>query len=211
MVADQGVGKGKSMIDGSQFLKEIRSKDPHLGLLLEQIIDGVNGTANHIGVNPNGQVAPPPPLEALEVKANNGDVHVSLTHNSPIGKNIRYFVEASVDPTFQNVDPAHVFDLGTSRGLFTRLPAMDDDGNPQNWHFRAYPQYQGSEAGEKTYFGTMVNPTPVATGGTTQLTPLKSKGSGTAAPDGSQGGQGLGTDLRRLPLGPKVPAALNVL
>jgi hypothetical protein len=199
------------MIDGSQFLKEFRSREPHLALLLEQMIDGINGTANLVGVNPNGKVAAPPPLEAIDVKANNGDVHVTLTHNAPINKNIKYFVEASTDPTFQNVDPAHVFELGSSRGLFTRLPAMDDDGNAQNWHFRAYPQYQGSDASEKTYFGTMINPTPVDPGGTTQLTPLPSKGSGTAAPNGSQGGQGLGTDLRRLPLGPKVPASLNAL
>lgn len=199
------------MLDGSQFLKEFRSREPHLALLLEQMIAGINGLSDHAGFDPTGRVTPPPPIEALDVKANNGDVHVSLTHNAPINKNIRYFVEASTDPTFQNVDPAHVFDLGATRGLFTRLPPMDDDGQPQNWHFRAYSQYGGSNASEKTYFGTMLTPTPVPTGGTTQLTPLKSKGSGTAAPDGSQGGQGLGTDLRRLPLGAKTPADLNVL
>lgn len=196
------------MIDGSQFLKEIRSRDPHLGLLLEQLIDGVNGTSQHLGVDPKGKVAPPPAIEKLDVTANNGDIHAVITHNAPINKNIRYFVEADTDPSFMQ---PHVFDLGSSRSLFTRLPDKNGNGDSLNWHFRTYAQYQGSNASEKTFFGTLVNPTAVAPGGSTQLTPLPSTGSGTAAPDGQQGGQGLGTDLRRLPVGPKVPAALNAL
>lgn len=191
-------------IDGSQFLKEFRSREPHLALLLEQMIDGINGTAKHIGVDPNGRVQAPAPLEKLEVNAANGDVHAVLTHNAEIGKNIRYFVEADTDPSFAQ---PHVFDLGSGRSLFTRLPAKDSDGNDLNWHFRAYPQYQGSDPAPPVNFGERLNPTPVAVGGTTQLTPMPSKGSGTALANGTQGGKGLGVVLTRAPIGPKIPEA----
>lgn len=194
------------MIDGSQFLKEIRSKDPHLALLLEQIIDGVNGNAETLGVNPGGQVQAPAPLQAINVKAANGDVHITLTHNSPISKNIRYFVEAATDDAFSQ---PHVFDLGSSRTLFTRLPPKDDSGNPLAWRFRAYPQYAGSPPSTPTTFGNPLAPTQVAVGGTTQLTPLASTGSGTAKPDGTQGGKGLGIVLFRPAVGPLVPVAPN--
>jgi hypothetical protein len=192
------------MIDGSQFLTEIRNRDPHLGLLLEQIINGVNGNGQHTQVNPLGMVDPPDPLEAVSVKAAGGDVHVTLTHNAPMSKNIRYFVEASTTPDFAQ---PHVIDLGSSRGTFTRLPALDDGGMPQNWHFRGYAQYQGSNPSKPTYFGTMLDPTPVSVGGTTQLTPLPSKGSGTAKADGTQGGKGLGVVLNRPAITTLIPPA----
>lgn len=182
------------MIDGTQFLKEIRSRDPHLALLLEQIIDGVNGNAQTLGVNPLGVASAPPPLQAINVKANNGDVHVTLTHNSPIGKNIEYFVEAATDDAFSQ---PHVFHINASRGLFTRLPAKDDSGNALAWRFRGYAQYKGGPPSKPTTFGSALAPTQVAVGGTTQLTPLPSTGSGTAKADGTQGGKGLGVVLFR--------------
>jgi hypothetical protein len=181
-------------------LKELRSSQPHLALLLQNIIDGVNSTATQLNIDPNGKVSPPPSLEALNVVANNGTVHATLTHNAPINKNIRYFVEADTDPSFSK---PHVFDLGTSRSLFTSLPNKNGDGDVKPWHFRSYAQYSGSDATEKTYFGDAITPTAVTVGGTAQFTPMPSTGSGTAAPDGQQPGTGLGPVQIRAEVGPK--------
>ena len=188
------------MISGHQFLKELRSKDPHLALLLENIIDGVNSTAQQLNIDPNGKVSPPNALESLNVVANNGTVHATLTHNAPINKNIRYFVEADTNPSFPQ---PHVFDLGTSRSLFTALPNKNGNATVTPWHFRAYAQYNGSDATEKTYFGDSLNPTAVTVGGTAQFTPLPSTGSGTAAPNGQTPGTGLGPVQIREATGPK--------
>lgn len=196
------------MIDGSQFLKEFSSKEPHLALLLQQMIEGINGTAQHIGINPNGKMDPPPPVDALDIKAFDGTVQATITHNQPIQKNIKYFVEAARNPSF---DGAHVEELGSSRGKFFPLPGLDDDGNPINWHFRAYAQYHGSVAGQKTNFGPKYAPTAVPVGGAAQFTPTPSTGSGTAAPNGQQAGKGLGTDLERAPLGPLRGAGQSTL
>jgi hypothetical protein len=181
------------MISG-QFLKEIKNTNPHLGLLIEQIIDSVSGTAQQLGIDPKGRVSPPAPPEALNVIASNGSVHAVITHNAAVNKGVRYFVEADTNPAFQQ---PHVFDLGTSRSLFTSLPNAKTGGGTTPWHFRAYAQYNGSDATEKIYFGSKVNPTPVTVGGITTFTPFPSTGSGTAAANGEQGGQGLGVVLHR--------------
>lgn len=199
-------------LDLSMFLKALRSDADFaqcrrdLALALEQIQTHVNNGFDQVGISSNQKVSPPDPIENLDVQANNGTVQVNLTHNAPIRKNIRYFVEASTDASFSK---PHVFDLGSSRSLFTQLPAKDADTNDLNWHFRAYAQYQGSDASAKTNFGETFSPTPVSVGGSSQFTPTDSTGSGTAAPDGQQGGQGLGTVVQRMPLGTKRGVAIE--
>jgi hypothetical protein len=192
------------MFDRDQFLKEIKNRDPHLGIFLEKLIDGVDGLSNHAGFDPTGKVAPPAPLQGVNVTGNNGDVHITLTHNTPISKNIRYFVEADTNPAFPQ---PHVFDLGASRSHFTRLPNKDGGGNQLKWYFRGYSQYPGSDPSPAMNFGPKFNPSPVTVGGTTQFTPLASTGSGTAQADGTKGGQGIGVVLQRFPVGPKRSAA----
>jgi hypothetical protein len=188
------------VFDEIQFLKEVTNRDPHLGRLLQSLIDNMNGMANHIGVSQAGRVAPPPILQGINVVANNGTIHAVLTHNVPINKNIRYFIEADTNAAFQQ---PHVFDLGTSRTLFTNLPNKDGGGNTLNWHFRAYSQYQGSNPSKPLNFGTKLTPTIVNVGGTAQFTPFASTGSGTAAGNGQQGGSGLGVVLTRPQTGQK--------
>lgn len=194
------------MIDSTQWLNELRSATNFeqarrgLHLLLTNLVDQIGNGFQHLGVQPAGKVLPPDPLESLNVVANNGTVHAVLTHNAPLQKNIRYFVEADTTSAFMQ---PHVFDLGTSRTLFTNLPNKDGGGNLIPWHFRAYSQYQGSDSSKKITFGPPFNPTPVTVGGTAQFTPLASTGSGTAKADGTQGGLGLGTTLTRNALAPK--------
>lgn len=198
------------MLDGSQFLKEIRNKDPHLGRLLQDVIDGLNGVANHVGVEPKGKIAPPDPHQALNVVAGTDHVHVTITDNSTVRKNVQNFIEWSAnDPAFGN---SHVEDLGASRGRVLALPAKDGTGAPIQYYFKSYGQHLGSDPQPKhTFFGTKLAPTPVTLTGASQLTLLPAVGSGTGKPDGSQSGSGLGRVLERPPVGPKRPAAPNLL
>jgi hypothetical protein len=99
-------------------------------------------------------------------------------------------VEYDTDASFPQ---PHVVHLGASRSMAPMtLPAMDDNGNPQKFFFRAYSQYHGSHPGPKVHSGVAVDP-----GGTHMLTLLPSTGSGTAAANGQEGGSGFGKVLLR--------------
>ena len=192
------------MIDRLQFLQEIKSRDSKLGLFLEKVLEGIDGLATHLSVSPFGKTQPPDPIKSISVKAGTDHVHVTLNDPSQVRKNIQYFIEYANNPSFAG---AHVEHLGASRGRVLPLPAKDDNGNPVTYYFRGFPQHLGSDPQPiKTTFGGRNTPTGVTLTGSSKLTLLPSPGSGTAPPDGSRPGAGLGNDLRRLPQGPKVPA-----
>jgi hypothetical protein len=182
-------------IDIGRFISKIRQMSPVLGLALEELQTGINNMGNSIAVNPTGKLPPPPPIESVSVKANNGLVHIVATHNAPIQKGIQYIAEADTNPAFTQ---PHPIDMGASRSHFALLPGMDDDSNPQSWYVRVFAQYPGSDPSEHTYFGSKFTPTAVTPGGTTTLTPIPSTGSGTSSGTGLQGGKGLGVDFNRL-------------
>jgi len=168
--------------------------------IFQNIEKAVNNLGTHVGADPTGSLPPPPVIDGVNVKASGGLVHITLTHNAPIRRNIQYHVEAATEPNFL---APHPFDLGSSRVLFATLPAKNDAGDAQSWYFRAFPQYLGSKSpAVPTNYGGVL-PAPVNVGGTVQLTPLQSTGSGTASPNGTQGGWGLGKVLYRPALGPK--------
>lgn len=196
------------MIDATQFLTQIRNAWPRLGLLLGDLIDGINGIANHLGVDPEGKVQPPDPHQAVNVVAGTDHVHVTITDNSQVKKNVQHFIEWSVnDPSFQF---PHVEHLGASRERVLALPAKDGGGNVISYYFKTYGQYLGSDAQSRhTYFGSKLNPTAVNLTGASQLTLQSATGSGTGRPDGSQSGAGLGTVLQRPAQGPKRIVALR--
>lgn len=187
------------MINSSQWLKLIKNRDPHLGNLLEGWFDAVNTTLNHAGFDTNGKVQPPPPIAGINVAAGTDHVHVTLNDSQPMNKNIQYLVEYSVnDPSFAQ---PHVEHLGAARGRVLALPAKDGLGATQNYYFRAYSQYLGSDPQAKhIYYGSLGNPTAVTLTGSSQLTLLPSQGSGTGRADGTQGGAGLGFVLNRPPV-----------
>lgn len=190
------------MLSTTQFLTEIRNRDPHLGLLLQQLFDGIDGISNQTNINPVGKVAPPNALQAINVSAGSDHVHVTLTDNSQIKKNVQYFVEWTAgDPYFLNPNVEH---LGASRGRVMALPAKDQNAMQIQYYFKAYSQYLGSDPQSKhAFFGTRFAPTPVTLSGSSQLQLLPSTGSGTGASNGSQTGSGLGVVLERPALGPK--------
>jgi hypothetical protein len=190
------------VIDSNQFIKEIKNRDPKLGLLLETWFDSWNTSLNHLGMSATGLHQPPDPIAGLNIAAGSDHVHVTLTDASEIKKAAHYFVEYSVnDPTFAQ---PHVEHLGASRGRVLALPAKDGLGAPQTYYFRAYSQYPGSDPQSKhIYFGTRGAPTAVTLTGSSQLTLLPSTGSGTGRADGTQGGSGFGSVLTRPSIQPK--------
>lgn len=192
------------MLSGDEFLQDVRLRDPRTGLLFQRIINGINNIANHLGVDPDGKVEPPPPHAALNVQPGQDMAHVSINNPAPLNKNIQNFVEWSNDSGFS----WHVEHLNAQNEKVLTLPTKNGDGTKtHDYIFRSYSQYLGSDAqGTKTYLGSATNPTVVNLTGTAQMDLLPAVGSGTAAPDGQQGGQGLGTVLNRPAQGPKRPA-----
>ena len=177
------------MLDIGKFVAEIRSRAnavpvfARLALALEQTQDAVNSLGTATGVDPTNHTTPPDPPSNIDVKAANGLAHVTLSDTSQRSRALQYFIEADTDPAFPN---PHVQHLGVSRGAFIPLPAKADDATAQSWYFRAYSQYPGSQQrSDHQVFGGSI-PTPVSVGGSTQLTPLPSTGSGTASTNGQQ-------------------------
>jgi hypothetical protein len=189
------------MIDSVQYLKQIKNENPKLGLFLESFFDSVNVSLNHLGMSAEGLHQAPAPIAGLNVAAGSDHVHVTITDASQVKKNISYFLEVATEPTFAQ---PHVEHLGASRGRILALPAKDGLGATQNYYFRAYSQYPGSDPQSKhAYWGTLGAPTAVTLTGSSQLTLLPSTGSGTGRSDGTQGGSGIGSVLTRPPVQPK--------
>jgi hypothetical protein len=172
------------------FIRQIPMIGNYLGDALQRIVKGVNLTGDHLGVDPSGVLPAPNAIQQLDVKTNGtGLVHATITDHNEISKNLHYFVEYTNEPSF--LQP-HVKQLGASRSMDPlQLPAMDDNGNPQSWYFRAYSQYPGGQPGPKVQHGG-TTPTAINPGGTQQMTLLPSTGSGTAQNSGQEGGSGFG-------------------
>lgn len=191
------------MSDRSTFLNEIKNRDPHLGFLIESLFEGIDGVGSQLGVATKGFLQPPDPIKAINVSAGSDHVHVTLHDPSPIRKGVQYFVEWATNPAFAG---AHVEDLGASRGKVLPLPAKDGSNNQITYYFRGGSQLHGSKPQPiRAVFGGKYTPTPIVLTGSSKLALLPSQGSGTAPSDGSRPGSFLGTDLQRLPVGPKVP------
>lgn len=198
-----------AQLDLNQVIASVAQNAPNWRTILSQALvriqDGINNLGQQTGAEPIGFAQAPPTIQAVNVKASGEIAHVTLTHNSPISKNIRYFVEFTQnDPTFAQ---PFVEDLGTSRHRTLHLPTNLDGGSPVNYYFRGYAQMPGSQPTKPVNFGG-ITPSAVTLSGSTNLTLLASPGSGTGASNGQQGGWGIGkTNIRRA-IGPKraIPA-----
>lgn len=188
-------------LSGGRALTRMMQTDAITGNLFQRIITAVNNLGQNAGVSPTGQREAPTAPNSLSIKATGGYVHAQITDNNPLNKGIHYFVEADTNPSFSQ---PIVIPHGPSRTIHPfPLPAFDDAGNAQSWHFRSYSQYPGSLPSEKTVFGGASGATPVSVGGATNMTLLPSTGSGTASPNGTQGGSGFGKVSVRPAQGPK--------
>lgn len=182
-------------------LQQVPGFGQYLASALTRITAAINNFGQNVSVDPTGTLPPPPTVQALTVKTNGtGLVHAVINDSNPIQKNLHYFVEYANEPAFKQ---PHVVHLGPSRTMNPiTLPAQDDNGNPQNFYFRAYSQYPGGHPGGPVHFGG-TTPTPVAPGGTQKMTLIPSTGSGTAQATGQEGGSGFGKTIFRGAVGPK--------
>lgn len=182
----------------------IRDNLPHgdkIGNAFQRITSALNQGFSKIATDSDTDLDPPPPIASLSVKTDgNGNVHAVIDHPGEVKRGVTYFVETDTSPDF--LQP-HVIHASTSRTMKpTPLPANDDNGNPQQFFFRSYSQYQGGQPSKPVYFGGMAK-TPIAPGGSANMTLLSSTGSGTAQNSGQQGGYGYGKILTRPGPGPK--------
>lgn len=176
-------------LNGGELLAEVENVWPRLGVLLRtKLIPAINTLGQNAAVAPVGQIAPPARPGSVNVKVAGEIAHVTIDDPQPLQRGAQYHVELANNPQFSQ---PHVEHLGSSRGRFLTLPTNDDGGAPLNWYARAYTQYQGSQPSGFTYHGGDA-PAAFTMGGTTNLTPLPSTGSGTASSNGQQGGSGLG-------------------
>jgi hypothetical protein len=194
----------KAALDIQKEISRLRKVDDHgqwLQSAFQRIEDAVNNLGRNTAAAPKGILPPPPPIQQVTVKTNgNGLVHAVIGDENPIEKGLHYFLEYDTTP---DVTQPHVVHLGASRTMNPiALPALDDDGIPQQFYFRGYSQYPGGRPGTPIHFGGET-PAPVAPGGTQQMTLIPSTGSGTAQNSGQQGGSGFGKVLARPQGGPK--------
>jgi hypothetical protein len=189
-------------------LNYISQKDPYLGSLLRKIVDGINQTAESASVSAVGKTTPPHKIDSIQVQGTQANnvltcssevLHLVLTHNQEVTKGVRYFTEVDTNPGFTQ---PHVFDHGTSRSLFTTLPTFSSAENktnnqPTTYYLRSYAQYPGSDPTEPTVFGNLNGSTQIQMTGSSVTQLLSSTGSGTASPQGQQGGKGLGSVQKR--------------
>ena len=180
-------------------IKSVPYIGPYVANGMQRVQDAINSLSTSLAADPNGKMAPPPPIDGVSVKAGDGAVHVTITDHNPIQRGINYFIEHSTNPTFIG---AHVEHLNASRGRILTIPGMDDNGVAQPVYIRAYSQYRTSVPSKPVNFGG-TTPTAVHPGGSVMMTLLPSTGSGTAISNGQQQGSGLGKVLFRPPVAPK--------
>lgn len=201
----------RGRLSGGRELANLTQKDAYLGSILARIITAINHTAEMNASSAVGKTSPPNPIDSIDVSGNmDGEsntltvageqLHFTLTHNQELKKNVRYITEIDTDPNF--LQP-HVFDHGASRSGFINLPANNANNEPITYYKRSYAQYPGSDPCKPTVFGGTNGPTKIMMTGSSQVSLLSSKGSGTAATNGQQGGKGLGVVINRPAPGPK--------
>ena len=187
-------GTSKGILTGGRALTQWIQNNATQGSLLDKIITGVNTLADNTASSAVGRLAPPPPINGLNVSVGGEYAHISINHSGPIKQGVHYFVEVATNKDFIGAHPIH---FGTSR---TRDPIhlapLDSTGAAQTWYARGYAQYPGSDPSAPVNYGGP-EATPITTSGTTRLTWNPSTGSGTSSNNGSQIGWGFGKQATR--------------
>lgn len=177
-------------LDGGRLLSELSIKDPRMGQLLQNVIDGVNRVAKNSGVSAVGDVSAPKAPDSVSVNTAGEMMHISINHSGALQRGVRYFSEVSTTPSFNQ---PLVIDHGTSRTSHPiTLPTNDASGNTQSYYVRSYAQDPGGPPSSPYTVGGVGSPTAHTMSGSTSMTLLSSHGSGTAPNHGQSAAQGLG-------------------
>ena len=178
-----------ALLDLSKHVQSLQTRDPEAAAAFRLVEDAINHLGKNSGSHPIGEPSPPANIQKLNIKTSGELVHATIQDNAAISRPANYFLEYE--------------HLGTSRGRVLQLPSNSDSGAAQTYYFRAYSQLPGSKASTPINFGSEHTPTPVQMSGSTNMSLLPSTGSGTADPNGQQGGQGFGKFLTRPAVAPK--------
>lgn len=188
------MGVSKGILTGGRALTQWIQEDATKGSLLQKIITGVNTLANNAASSAVGRLAPPPPINGLNVTTGGEYAHITINHSGAIRQGVHYFVEVANNNQFIGAHPIH---YGTSR---TRDPIhlapLDSSGAAQSFYARGFAQYPGSDPSVPVNYGGP-EATAITTTGTTRLTWNPSTGSGTSSNNGSQIGWGFGKQATR--------------
>lgn len=196
-------------LQGGRELSYINQRDAYAGSMFGRLIEAVNTLAKNAGVAAVGKIAPPNPIDTVNVQgALSGStltcpseiLHWTLTHNQAVKKGVQYISEVDTDPNFT---APHIIDHGCSRSAFLHLPTNDNNSVKQTYYLRSYAQYPGSDPCTPTVHGNSGGAIGIQMTGMSNTSLLTSAGSGTASPTGQQGGKGLGVVLDRPAPGPK--------
>jgi hypothetical protein len=204
-----------AQLEGGRELSYINQRDAYAGSLFSRIVEAVNTLAKNAGVAAVGKVAPPHPIDAVNVQGtlSNGIrtcpseiLHWTLDHNQAVSKGVKYFSELDTSPSFTQ---PHVFEHGSSRtGPLISLPTYATAADkvavtPTTYYLRSYAQYHGSDPCKPTVHGNLGGAIGIQMTGSSVTQLLPSTGSGTASSSGQQGAHGLGIVLDRPAPGPK--------
>ena len=191
------MANSSGQLDGGRLLTQLSIKQPLVGQLLQNVIDGVNTVAKNTCSSATGSIQPPKAPDSISVAVSGEMMHVSHSLTGQINRGIQHLTEVSTTPSFGE-GTTLVIDHGCSRTShpFT-LPTKDGDGNPYSYYVRGYTQYAGSSPSDFYTVGGATAPTAFTMSGSTQLTLLQSHGSGTGSNTG-KAGVGLGvTQIRQ--------------
>lgn len=188
-------------IGGDDLLAQIENGGEKLPQLLGQylrryVVPAIENLGQNVGAQPNGFVPAPTAPEGVTVNQQGTEhIQVTIQHAAPVNKGIEYFSEIATDPAFTQPRIEH---HGASRSpcqpIF--LPTNDAGGTQHKYYLRVYAQQPGSPPSPPfVYPGN-----PITMTGTTNADHTPSTGSGTAAPNGTQGGWGWGKTLLRQPV-----------
>ena len=194
---------GKSQggkLDGGTLLNRITLKNPELGQLFQDVIDGVNRVATNASVSAVGDVSAPKAPDAVTVNVAGEMAHISISHTGELNRGCHYFSEITSDDPASKNQPITVHHGVTRTPSPITLPTNRTSGSstvPHNYKIETYAQYPGGPPSAKVVAKTTSGATTFQMGGSTTMSLLPGHGSGTAANSGGQHGQGFGISQKR--------------
>lgn len=156
--------------------------DGKLAEALESIAGGINNTIQQTNSNGSGSPQAPPTIGGLKVTGQNGHFNIAITDNSPIYRDVHYWIEHADNPHFLN---PHVVHMGQSRNHNLFL------GNVTRY-FRGFSSYSSSPPSPAVYHSNAQGRPMGVQGGGSVGGPLFTLGQSSGTGNTGEGLQGPG-------------------